>query len=162
MMSLDVYLKTGEVRPRAGGEKIYIRRGGQNVCISREEWDVRFPGREPCVVRCDDAQVARLNDDGDDDGEVFHANITHNLNKMADAAGIYEALWRPEEVGISTAAQLIGPLTAGLVLLRSDPERFKVLNPPNGWGNYDILVEFVAGYLQACIKEPEALVRVSR
>lgn len=28
--------------------------------------------------------------------DVYWANITRNLNKMASEAGIYEALWRPE------------------------------------------------------------------
>lgn len=29
---------------------------------------------------------------------VFSANITHNLGEMADKAGIYKALWRPEDL----------------------------------------------------------------
>ena len=33
--------------------------------------------------------------------QVFSANITHNLGKMADEAGIYKALWRPDEVEIT-------------------------------------------------------------
>lgn len=33
-------------------------------------------------------------------GEGYSANITHNLGAMAEAAGIYLALWRPEEIGI--------------------------------------------------------------
>lgn len=57
--------------------------------------------------------------------EVFTQNITHNLNKMAQEAGIYEALWRPEEVGIKKASQLIKPLKEGLALMKSDPARFK-------------------------------------
>jgi len=36
---------------------------------------------------------------------VYDANITHNLGAMAEAAGIYKHLWRPEEIGI-TKAQL--------------------------------------------------------
>ncbi len=35
--------------------------------------------------------------------EVYISNVTHNLNKMAGEAGIYEALWRPEEIGITHA-----------------------------------------------------------
>lgn len=30
-----------------------------------------------------------------DDKVVFETNITHNLNTMADKAGIYYACWRP-------------------------------------------------------------------
>jgi hypothetical protein len=67
--------------------------------------------------------------------EVYEANITHNLNKMAVEAGIYECLWRPDDIGITKAEQLIEPLTKGLALLKSDPRRFEAFNSPNGWGN---------------------------
>lgn len=94
--------------------------------------------------------------------EVFEYNITHNLTKMADEAGIYKALWRPEEIGITHARQLIEPLREGLALLVRDPERFKVYDSPNGWGTYDTLVKFVRAYVQACEEYPDAEVSVSR
>jgi len=93
---------------------------------------------------------------------VFCYNITHNLTEMATDAGIYKHLWRPKEINITTAAQLIEPLRVGLELLRSDPERFKQFNPPNGWGDYDGLVKFVAAYLVACENNPDAEIYVSR
>lgn len=94
--------------------------------------------------------------------EAYEANITHNLNRMADAAGLYEALWRPEEVGLMKAGQLIEPLERGLNRLIGDPEHFKQYNPASGWGSYDHLVRFVTKYLEACRAYPEATVRVSR
>lgn len=94
--------------------------------------------------------------------DVFTANITHNLNQMADAAGIYEHVWRPDEIGITTARQLIEPLRQGIALLRSDPARFKALNPSNGWGDYDGLVRWLERYLAACEEHPDAEVEVSR
>lgn len=94
--------------------------------------------------------------------DVFSANITHNLNKMADEAGIYKHLWRPDEIGIRKAGELVEPLRAGLLLLLAEPERFKKLNPPNGWGSYEGLCEFVNDYLHACIENADADVRVSR
>jgi hypothetical protein len=54
---------------------------------------------------------------------VFDRNITHNLGKMADAAGIYEALWLPDEHGYTKAEQIIIPLREGLKLLETDPKR---------------------------------------
>lgn len=99
--------------------------------------------------------------DGDGD-ELYWSNITHNLNRMADVAGIYQHLWRPDELGIAKARELIEPLRAGLALLKSDPVLFKKYDSPNGWGLYEHLVPFVAKYLAACEEYPEALVRVSR
>lgn len=93
---------------------------------------------------------------------VYDANITHNLGKMADEAGIYKHLWRPDEIGITKAEQLIEPLRVGLALLKSDPERFKKFDAENGWGLYIHFVPFVEKYLQACEKYPDAEVSVSR
>jgi len=94
--------------------------------------------------------------------EIFSANITHNLTAMASDAGIYLYLWRPDEIGITKAAQLIEPLTAGLELLRSDPERFKRYNPPNGWGSYEGLIDFVSEYLARCKENPNATIEADR
>lgn len=94
--------------------------------------------------------------------EVFGCNITHNLNKMAAAAGIYQCMWRPEELGITRAEQLIAPLTLGLSKLRANPDEYKQYNAPNGWGNYYNLVQFVELYLAACIANPDATVEVCR
>lgn len=93
---------------------------------------------------------------------VYAANLTHNLAKMAYEAGIYKHLWRPDEIGITKAEQLIEPLRVGLALLKSDPERFKKFDAENGWGLYIHFVPFVENYLQACEKYPDAEVSVSR
>jgi hypothetical protein len=94
--------------------------------------------------------------------EYYERNITHNLNRMADEACIYKYLWRPEELGVTQAKQLIGPLTEGLERLKSDPEKYKKFNASNGWGLYEHLVAFVESYLEACREYPEARVHVSR
>lgn len=94
--------------------------------------------------------------------EVFSANITHNLGRMAHEAGIYEACWRPEEIGVHKAWQLIPLLRAGLWALETEPERFRPFNAENGWGLYEDFVPWVARYLKACEEFPQADVRVSR
>jgi hypothetical protein len=94
--------------------------------------------------------------------EYFSANITHNLDAMAEEAGIYKHLWGPEEVAITKAWQLIEPLTRGLGILKSDPIKFEKLNAPNGWGLYKHFIPWVEKYLEACIKYPDANVSVSR
>lgn len=152
-MSLDVYLKMPNAKvPRGSG--IFVRENGATVEISAEEWDRRNPDREPVLV---------IYDDDDENDCVFSANITHNLNTMADhAGGLYEHLWRPDECGVATASQLIEPLRAGLKKLQSEPDYFKKFNPENGWGDYEGLLSFVAKYLSACVRYPDATVEVSR
>jgi hypothetical protein len=94
--------------------------------------------------------------------QVFSRNITHNLTAMANAAGLYQALWHPEEIGITKASQLINPLRNGLAKLQAEPNYYKQFNPANGWGNYEGLVKFVKAYLEACKADPGAKVSVSR
>ena len=81
---------------------------------------------------------------------------------MAGEAGIYEALWRPDERGFKHAIQLIPILEIGLHLLLTQQARFEAFNAHIGWGLYEHFVPFVSNYLDACKKYPNAEVRVSR
>ena len=94
--------------------------------------------------------------------EVYSSNITHNLNKMAEAAGIYEVLWRPEDLDLKYASELIPLIEEGLAKLKADPEYYKKFDSPNGWGKYEDFVPFVEEYLAACKENPDAEVSVSR
>jgi hypothetical protein len=98
----------------------------------------------------------------DEPTEVYSSNITHNLGKMADEAYIYEHLWRPEEIGVTRAGQLIAPLEQALSFLKREPEHFERFNAPNGWGKYEHFVPFVENYLVACRENPDATVSVCR
>lgn len=116
--------------------------------------DVNLMDRsKTCVCSCGYAHEPR---------GVYWANITHNLARMANEAGIYEALWRPEEIEIIKAKQLVEPLTQGLAAMKADPARFEAYNSPNGWGLYKDFVPWIEKYLEACKKYPEAYVNVSR
>lgn len=150
-MSLDVYLTLKDNQIPRPDKRIFVRENGQTKEISRAEWDTKNPGHEPVTLEPDD-----------DSDEVYSANITHNLRKMASEAGLYEHLWRPDEIGIAKASQLINPLSVGLSTLKRYPERFKKYNPENGWGNYQGLISFVENYLEACRQFPDADVSVWR
>ena len=151
-MSLDVYLTVVSDAPKGEPrDAIFIRKGGATVEITRAEWNLLRPGQEPVTA------IVR-----DEPSLIYEANITHNLTIMASAAEIYKHLWRPEEIGIAKARQLIEPLKLALGKLLADPEHFRQLNPSNGWGTYEGLVEFVRGYIAACEDYPDADVSVSR
>jgi hypothetical protein len=151
-MSLDVSLVIDDRIKRPAGSGIFIRENGKTIEISEAEWNKRNPGRDP----------VRFQNLDDETNEVYSANITHNLTRMADEVGIYYALWRPEERGWQHAHSLIKPLEAGLKELKANPNTYKLLNPENGWGDYDGLVEFVENYLAACKQYPNAKIEVSR
>jgi len=114
------------------------------------------PAHKKCVCVCGHEHDAQEED------VLYHANITHNLNDMAEAAGIYKELWRPDEIPITKAKEMIEPLRLGYSRLVNNPNKFMAYNPKNGWGSYDTLVEFVAKYLAACEKYPNAHVTVDR
>ncbi len=94
--------------------------------------------------------------------ELYWAHITHNLVPMAKAVGVYRALWRPEEIKIKKAKDLIPLLEKGLGKLKKNPEKYKLLNAPNGWGVYENFVEFVENYLKACKTYPNAKIEANR
>ncbi|MCI4324258.1 MAG: hypothetical protein L3K03_09685 [Thermoplasmata archaeon] len=151
-MSLNVYLRNPVKKPVTAGSGIFVRENGSTKEITRDEWESKFPGMEPVTFTSDEEET----------NEVYSANITHNLNRMADEAGIYQHLWRPDEIGITNARGLVTPLAAGLALLESDPVRFRKFDASNGWGRYENLVEFVRDYLEACRRYPDAEVIVWR
>lgn len=94
-----------------------------------------------------------------DGEEVYWANITHNLIEMAEEAGIYKALWCPEELNATRAKDIIKPVKKGLKKLTKRPSYFEQFNASNGWGEYRNFVVFVAKYLEALKKHPEAKIR---
>jgi hypothetical protein len=93
---------------------------------------------------------------------VYDSNITHNLGKMAGEAGIYEALWTPEEINKEKAEDIIELLEVGLADLKARPKHFEQFNSPNGWGMYEHFVPFVEKYLNACKEYPKCLIEISR
>ena len=92
---------------------------------------------------------------------VYSLNFTHNLNVMAKAVGLYEAIWRPENLRITIAGDLIQILENGLAKLQAGPDEFRQYEPANKWGTYETFVSVVSGYLEACKDHPEATISVS-
>lgn len=100
-------------------------------------------------------------EDGNDIN-VYSSNITHNLGRMAEAAGMYKALWRPEEEGWTKARDIAPVIEAGLQKMKEDPALYKRLDAANGWGTYDQFIPWIEQYLEACKKYPSANVSVWR
>ena len=136
--------------------------------------DVSLKSKEPVDKTCEHCYSVYQEPE-----EYYSGNITHNLGKMADEAGIYEALWRPymlkkdyiptedyskemlfESMSITYAKDIIEILEKGLKDLKKRPKYFEKFNSSNGWGMYEHFVPFVEKYLKACKEHPEAIVEV--
>ena len=89
---------------------------------------------------------------------IHSQNITHNLNTMADHAGIYEALWHPEPGTL--AADLIDLLEKAIVDMKQRPDYYKQFDAENGWGTYDDFVPWLEELLEHCRENPDAEVSV--
>lgn len=116
---------------------------------------------------------------------LYSSNITHNLNIMADKAGIYKALWRPykltdgydenkfdeadydaeykyEQSQIIHAKDVSSIIEEGLKKLKDKPEYYKQFDSENGWGLYIHFVPFVEKYLKALKEYPNAIINIGR
>jgi len=114
--------------------------------------------------------------------DVYSANITHNLGKMAGEAGLYEALWRPhrlkegynipeddhdaeykfEEENPVRAHEIIPIIEKGLEDMLARPKHYETFNSPNGWGMYEHFIPFIEQYLEALKEYPESFVDCDR
>jgi hypothetical protein len=81
-MSLDVWL-TVKKPVEKSGTGVFVRDGSSTRELTAKEIAERFEGAEV------QPQEYITHD-------VYDGNITHNLGRMADMAGIYYALWRPD------------------------------------------------------------------
>jgi hypothetical protein len=91
--------------------------------------------------------------------QLYRDSITHNHWKMVDNASLYRAIWRPEELQITKAAQLIPILEQGLKHIEEHQDELCKLGTAN---DHTEVWSFVRAYLKACREHPDADIRVSR
>lgn len=80
-------------------------------------------------------------------GNVFQGDLTHNLKPIAKAAGIDGILWGSYS---DEASDFIDLLADGIHSLKKYPITYQRLNPANGWGSYEVLLEVAENLLEKC------------
>ena len=113
--------------------------------------DLSLEGRR-CCSKCGHS-------DDPESIEFFSANITHNLNSMFEAAGLYQILWYGDGY---VAQDVIADLEAGLRDMVKRREFYETFNASNGWGKYEHALPWLRGVIAACRKYPTATLRCSR
>ncbi|MFV0290970.1 MAG: hypothetical protein ACK5IJ_08790 [Mangrovibacterium sp.] len=134
---------------------IYIFKNGFDIQKSRADIYATYT-----KLQAVKEELEQLEDDYED-AKLSSFNITHNLSKMAKAVGVEDVLWNPENIGITTASQMIPFLEKGIEELTANPKKYKALNPPNGWGDYDVFVSFCKSVLHNCREYPDATVEAN-
>ena len=88
--------------------------------------------------------------------EEASCNITHNLNKMAEALGVYELLWHPEKTPDMKAKNILPEINKAITELTINPEKYKEYEAPNGWGTISGMLRFLQKVRAACEEFPES------
>lgn len=76
-------------------------------------------------------------------------------------------MWRLAEIDWDALegkdGETVGPrIKAAAERMRAEPEKFKALNPPNGWGDYDGLLAVLDDIVTACARSPQLVLRLWR
>lgn len=123
--------------------------------MSADIWLVDQKGNQLVVDEDVDAELRSMvpmRQAGRTDSTSF--NLTYNLTPMLGAAGMPP--WG-ELVGLSCSEA--GPIWYRVAQeLQADPDRFRIYNPPNGWGSYEDALEVISALAVACMRFPSAVV----
>ncbi|MFD3777331.1 hypothetical protein [Streptomyces sp. NPDC058612] len=84
-------------------------------------------------------------------------NYTVNVARMwTDALGHSLGDLKEENAGDSLPV-----LTAAVDTLLAHPERYRAMEPSNGWGDYEGAVSYLRSLRDACLVHPKATIRIS-
>ena len=83
------------------------------------------------------------------DGDVDSIGCTYNLAPMFRAAGL-----GVRSLNDMPCSEALEPLRLAIKAMEDDPPKFKSLNPPNGWGDYDSGLEFLREVRAMCVEHP--------
>ena len=101
-------------------------------------------------------------------GGEYPAAVTETRSPTYNLAPMFrEALgrsMRSHDGGPSLAGMLakdaLPVLRAAITAMEADPDRFRSLNPPNGWGSYESALSFFREFAEECEQHPLATVEV--
>jgi hypothetical protein len=99
----------------------------------------------------------------DGTGRVTSSDELTWWNYTSNCAG----MWRKAGADLAAfhgkpASECTPSLKSAIEAMENDPETFRAMNPANGWGSYDSLLEALKTLLKDFQEHPDAIVRVSR
>lgn len=88
---------------------------------------------------------------------VYEDNYTKNVSNMFRAAIEDIGLKRFHGMGAEFAILLINK---AILKMQSDPERYKKMNPENGWGDYEGALKVLQNLHAACVQHPLCTIHI--
>lgn len=86
-------------------------------------------------------------------------NYTYNVYRMYQNA--FSNFNGIKVLAGMSAKQAIPILESAIKNMKSSPEEYKLLNPSNGWGNYEGALNYLEGILLECKEHPLTEIRIS-
>ena len=90
---------------------------------------------------------------------VFDTNMTHNVSVFWRTAGCYDAIYNSDGM---KASEVVPFLKRGYDTMVASPDTYRSMNPKNGWGNYDICIEWLGEIITACDQYPNSIISISK
>ena len=91
--------------------------------------------------------------------EVTNRNITHNLNNLWRALGIYDDLYNSED---KKAKDIILSIQNAILKLGKNLSEYKKFDSPNGWGLAENGLNFLKELLIDLNEYPDATIKISK
>ena len=149
-MSLDISIKA-KVPVVKNGIGIFVRENGKTKELTAEE------AKERGWDGINREYVSEY---------AWTGNITHNLSGMAKAIKpkgidytLYELLWMGME---KSCADLYGKLLMCIEFTIRNKTYLERFNPPNGWGDYRTLLNFIIDLAFECEKNKDCTIEICR
>lgn len=91
--------------------------------------------------------------------ELFWQNYTHNVIRMWDKAGVYDALYMSEG---KHARDYIEALEKGVADFEANISEYQKLDPANKWGSAESALPWLKRALAAFKEYPDSIIHVSK
>jgi hypothetical protein len=83
----------------------------------------------------------------------YDKNVTYNVSSMLKRAGFH-----PNVVDGMTAVNLRPIVSNAVCVMEDNKDYFRMFNPENGWGNYELCLEFLVSLAEYLHRAPDEYV----
>ena len=84
-------------------------------------------------------------------------NMTSNIAPM-----YYDAFGKDWKfINNQKCKDIIGFIEEAYLKMENNPDKYKAMNPSNGWGNYEGALEYLKSILKECEENPNCIISIS-